>query len=167
MRHEFQFFFPWWMVMTIIYYSRSFWVQKTFSLPLTKPPIYCMGGKYFFSSVCLVIMSLLFYKWNRCRYVTVHYDTMLFGYKLWGYRNVYPCISRNEEHISSQNDRVKAMHCSLLLQIYSSTKVYLMKHHFSVIIFEVRTTCKNNVLLSLKQTFSFNVISSINRMKGR
>ena len=88
MRHEFQFFFPWWMVMTIIYYSRSFWVQKTFSLPLTKPPIYCMGGKYFFSSVCLVIMSLLFYKWNRCRYVTVHYDTMLFGYKLWGYRNV-------------------------------------------------------------------------------
>ena len=88
MRHEFQFFFPWWMVMTIIYYSRSFWVQKTFSLPLTKPPIYCMGGKYFFSSGCLAITSLLFYKWNRCRYVTVHYDTMLFGYKLWGYRNV-------------------------------------------------------------------------------
>ena len=122
MRHEFQFFFPWWMVMTIIYYSRSFWVQKTFSLPLTKPPIYCMGGKYFFSSGCLAITSLLFYKWNRCRYVTVHYDTMLFGYKLWGYRNVPLYILAK--------DRVKAMHCHLPFQIYSSTKVYLMKHHF-------------------------------------
>ena len=69
--------FPWWMVMTTIYYCRSFWVQNTFSLLLAKPPIYCMGGKYFFSSGCLVIMSLLFYKWNRCRYVIVHYDTML------------------------------------------------------------------------------------------
>ena len=76
--------FPWWMVMTTIYYCRSFWVQNTFSLLLAKPPIYCMGGKYFFSSGCLVIMSLLFYKWNRCRYVIVHYDTMLLW--LWAVR---------------------------------------------------------------------------------
>ena len=76
--------FPWWMVMTTIYYCRSFWVQNTFSLLLAKPPIYCMGGKYFFSSGCLVIMSLLFCKWNICRYVTVHYDTMLFSYKQCG-----------------------------------------------------------------------------------
>ena len=50
---------------------------------------------------------------------------------------------------------------------YLSAKVYLIKHHFSVMIVKDRATCKNNVLLSLKQTFSFNVISSINRMKGR
>lgn len=140
--------FPWWMVMTTIYYCRSFWVQNTFSLLLAKPPIYCMGGKYFFSSGCLVIMSLLFYKWNRCRYVIVHYDTMLLL-------------------VMSCEDREMYLNTFSHFQIYLFAKVYLIKHHFSVMIFKDRTSCKNNVLLSLKQTFSFNVISSINRMKGR